>query len=53
MCLTPLAGSVLGAVLMEGYYVVFDRQNKRIGFAKSTCEGMAGQCGHAPLLAPG
>eukprot|EP00117_Sycon_ciliatum_P011753 scpid61150/ scgid13092/ Beta-secretase 2; Aspartic-like protease 56 kDa; Aspartyl protease 1; Beta-site amyloid precursor protein cleaving enzyme 2; Down region aspartic protease; Memapsin-1; Membrane-associated aspartic protease 1; Theta-secretase len=31
-------GSVLGAVLMEGYYVVFDRQNKRIGFAKSTCE---------------
>ncbi|KAJ8316358.1 hypothetical protein KUTeg_006372 [Tegillarca granosa] len=29
--------TVLGAVVMEGYYVVFDRENKKIGFAESTC----------------
>jgi len=22
---------------MEGFYVVFDRQNKRLGFAQTTC----------------
>ena len=31
-------GTVLGAVIMEGYYVVFDREGHRIGFAQSTCE---------------
>ncbi|XP_046581147.1 beta-secretase 1-like [Haliotis rubra] len=31
------AGTVLGAVLMEGFYVVFDREHKRIGFAETTC----------------
>ncbi|XP_071095945.1 beta-secretase 1-like [Haliotis cracherodii] len=31
------AGTVLGAVLMEGFYVVFDREQKRIGFAETTC----------------
>ncbi|XP_029429974.1 beta-secretase 1 isoform X1 [Rhinatrema bivittatum] len=30
-------GSVMGAVVMEGFYVVFDRARKRIGFAVSTC----------------
>lgn len=30
-------GTVLGAVIMEGYYVVFDRAQKRIGFGESTC----------------
>uniref|UniRef100_A0A674CE63 Beta-secretase 1 n=1 Tax=Salmo trutta TaxID=8032 RepID=A0A674CE63_SALTR len=30
-------GTVMGAVIMEGFYVVFDRQRKRIGFAVSTC----------------
>ncbi|XP_030076829.1 beta-secretase 1 isoform X2 [Microcaecilia unicolor] len=30
-------GSVMGAVIMEGFYVVFDRAQKRIGFAVSTC----------------
>ncbi|KAK1790120.1 hypothetical protein P4O66_013957, partial [Electrophorus voltai] len=30
-------GTVMGAVIMEGFYVVFDRQHKRIGFAVSTC----------------
>ncbi|XP_041942526.1 beta-secretase 1-like [Alosa sapidissima] len=32
-------GTVMGAVIMEGFYVVFDHQNKRIGFAVSTCHG--------------
>ncbi|XP_072342616.1 beta-secretase 1 isoform X2 [Scyliorhinus torazame] len=30
-------GTVMGAVIMEGFYVVFDRAHKRIGFAVSTC----------------
>lgn len=32
-------GTVMGAVIMEGFYVVFDRENKRIGFANSRCHG--------------
>lgn len=32
-------GTVMGAVIMEGFYVVFDREHKRIGFAVSTCHG--------------
>ena len=27
----------LGAVIMEGFYVVFDRENIQIGFAATTC----------------
>lgn len=34
-------GTVMGAVIMEGFYVVFDREKKRIGFAVSTCHGEA------------
>ncbi|XP_007523031.1 beta-secretase 1 isoform X1 [Erinaceus europaeus] len=30
-------GTVMGAVIMEGFYVVFDRARKRIGFAVSAC----------------
>lgn len=30
-------GTVLGAVIMEGFYVVFDREKRRIGFAVSRC----------------
>ncbi|XP_013416210.1 beta-secretase 1 [Lingula anatina] len=30
-------GSVLGAVVLEGYYIVFDRGNKSVGFAETTC----------------
>uniref|UniRef100_A0A8C6WMP6 Beta-secretase 1 n=1 Tax=Neogobius melanostomus TaxID=47308 RepID=A0A8C6WMP6_9GOBI len=30
-------GTVMGAVIMEGFYVVFDREMRRIGFAVSTC----------------
>lgn len=29
----------MGAVIMEGFYVVFDRARKRIGFAVSACHG--------------
>lgn len=32
-------GTVMGAVIMEGFYVVFDREKSRIGFAISTCHG--------------
>lgn len=30
-------GLVLGATVMEGFYVIFDRAQKRIGFAASSC----------------
>lgn len=33
---------VIGATVMEGFYVVFDRARKRVGFAASPC---AGKCG--------
>lgn len=32
-------GLVIGATVMEGFYVAFDRANKRVGFAVSTCAG--------------
>ncbi|XP_076438522.1 beta-secretase 1-like [Babylonia areolata] len=31
------SGAVLGALLMESYFVVFDRQHRRMGFAHTTC----------------
>lgn len=43
-------GSVLGAVVMEGYYVIFDRQNRRIGFAESTCQGRSCVAGCVLLI---
>ncbi|XP_013776184.1 beta-secretase 1-like [Limulus polyphemus] len=30
-------GTIIGAVILEGFYVIYDRENKRIGFANSTC----------------
>ncbi|XP_060761721.1 beta-secretase 2 [Neoarius graeffei] len=30
-------GLVIGATIMEGFYVAFDRAHKRVGFAVSTC----------------
>ena len=30
-------GAVLGAVVMEAFYVVFDREQKRVGFAVNAC----------------
>ncbi|NP_001278230.1 beta-secretase precursor [Strongylocentrotus purpuratus] len=51
---TNHAGAVIGAVIMEGFYVVFDRENKRVGFARSTCPGACektGTCvGNSPLI---
>lgn len=32
------SGAVLGALLMESFYVVFDRKNRQIGFAATTCD---------------
>lgn len=38
-------GTVMGAVIMEGFYVVFDRARKRIGFAVSACHGETARVG--------
>ncbi|XP_062844077.1 beta-secretase 2 isoform X2 [Trichomycterus rosablanca] len=35
-------GLVIGATVMEGFYVIFDRERKRVGFAASTCAVSAG-----------
>uniref|UniRef100_A0A8C5SWH0 Beta-secretase 2 n=1 Tax=Laticauda laticaudata TaxID=8630 RepID=A0A8C5SWH0_LATLA len=32
---------VIGATVMEGFYVIFDRAQKRVGFSLSTCAGMS------------
>ena len=32
------SGTVLGAVVMEGFYVVFDTAHRRVGFAQTTCK---------------
>ncbi|XP_054760165.2 beta-secretase-like [Lytechinus pictus] len=48
------AGAVIGAIVMEGFYVVFDREKKRVGFARSTCPGSCekkGKCvGNSPRV---
>lgn len=31
------SGTVIGAVAMEGFYVVFNRTNQKVGFGESTC----------------
>jgi hypothetical protein len=36
--LTEGSGAVLGANFMDGYNVIFDHDNKRVGFAKSDCK---------------
>ncbi|XP_064157319.1 beta-secretase 2 [Anguilla rostrata] len=35
-------GLVIGATVMEGFYVVFDRADRRVGFAVSTCAESGG-----------
>ncbi|TRY91298.1 hypothetical protein DNTS_004943 [Danionella cerebrum] len=35
-------GLVIGATVMEGFYVIFDRAQKRVGFAVSTCAEIDG-----------
>ncbi|MBN3300146.1 BACE2 secretase, partial [Amia calva] len=36
------SGLVIGATVMEGFYVIFDRAQKRVGFAVSTCAETGG-----------
>lgn len=31
------SGTVIGAIVMEGFYVIFDRHNAQIGFAQTAC----------------
>lgn len=45
-------GTVLGAVVMEGFYVIFDREQDRIGFAKSTCPNRAPSSSTAYVSGP-
>ncbi|XP_075710741.1 beta-secretase 2 [Rhinoderma darwinii] len=33
---------VIGATVMEGFYVIFDREEKRVGFAASNCAVVSG-----------
>lgn len=40
---------VIGATVMEGFYVVFDRARKRVGFAASPCAGKRSFCGQGAL----
>ncbi|XP_049641387.1 beta-secretase 2 [Suncus etruscus] len=41
--ISPSANAlVIGATVMEGFYVVFDRARKRLGFAASPCAEIAG-----------
>jgi len=52
--LTEGSGAVLGANFMDGYNVIFDKSNKRVGFAKSDCvyESFAVKETDAPTAAP-
>ncbi|KAA0701716.1 Beta-secretase 2 [Triplophysa tibetana] len=36
-------GLVIGATVMEGFYVIFDRVKRRVGFAVSTCAENGGE----------
>lgn len=47
-----LLGTVIGAVVMEGFYVVFDRQSNRIGFADTTCPAVAQQFNRSHMSGP-
>lgn len=43
-------GLVIGATVMEGFYVVFDRAQQRLGFALSSCAGKGTQHGKYSYL---
>lgn len=40
---------MIGATVMEGFYVVFDRTQRRLGFALSNC---AGEDAHQAAVCP-
>lgn len=42
---SSINGLVIGATVMEGFYVVFDRAQRRLGFALSTCAGGSSRVG--------
>lgn len=46
------SGSILGAILMEGFYVVFDKSRKRIGWAENKCEAASSQAIKSTLSPP-
>lgn len=46
------SGTVIGAVIMEGYYVIFDKGNKRIGFARTKCDSRSAGDQQASLSNP-
>ena len=37
-CILSCSGMVVGANVMLGFATVFDREQQRVGFAKSTCQ---------------
>jgi hypothetical protein len=45
--LTEGSGTVLGANFMNGYNIIFDSKQKRVGFAKSNCKYEGEDCGHS------
>ncbi|XP_012586427.1 PREDICTED: beta-secretase 2 [Condylura cristata] len=50
--ISPSANAlVIGATVMEGFYVVFDRARKRVGFAASPCAGVSVSPGNLPRAA--
>lgn len=46
------SGTVIGAVIMEGYYIIFDRANKSIGFAETTCQAQNSQTIKSKIQGP-
>ncbi|GAB6018642.1 Beta-site APP-cleaving enzyme [Chamberlinius hualienensis] len=46
------SGAVLGTVTLEGFYLIFDRQNKRVGFAKATCNNNLKVYNQPQILGP-
>uniref|UniRef100_A0A3Q3VT25 Peptidase A1 domain-containing protein n=1 Tax=Mola mola TaxID=94237 RepID=A0A3Q3VT25_MOLML len=45
-------GLVIGATVMEGFYVVFDRAQQRLGFALSNCAGEVGGVALSEISGP-
>ena len=42
--------AVLGAVMMDAFYVVFDREHKRVGFAVNSCPNTVAKRGLHPKI---
>lgn len=46
------SGTVLGTTVMEGFYLIFDRKNRRVGFAKSTCGHIGTNGSFSQIIGP-